>query len=213
MTTFGIWVAAFFTLCIYSFLYKDNPLYKFAEHVFVGVSTGYGIAYTFHKGLIPYAWNPLKEGFQGNYWEFTVIIPIILGLLFFMRFTPRHSWLVRYPIAFLLGIGSGIAIPLTLQTYILEQMNGTLTPFAQFGSMGGWEIFGTVFMLVGVICTLTYFFFSVAHRGPVGWLSRIGIVFLMIGFGSAFGNTVMGRVSLLIERVDFLLRDWLHLLS
>ena len=64
-------------------------------------------------------------------------------------------------------------------------------------------------MLIGVISTLTYFFFSVEHRGAIGGVSKIGIVFLMIGFGSAFGNTVMGRVSLLIQRIDFLLNGWL----
>ena len=37
----GIWVSALLTLAIYSFLYKDNPFYKLAEHIFVGVSTGY----------------------------------------------------------------------------------------------------------------------------------------------------------------------------
>src|SRR5439155_2415151 len=36
--TAGVWVAAFFTLCIFSFLYRDDPFYKFAESVFIGVS-------------------------------------------------------------------------------------------------------------------------------------------------------------------------------
>jgi len=36
--TIGTWVAAFLTLSIFSFLYKDNPFYKFAEHLMVGVS-------------------------------------------------------------------------------------------------------------------------------------------------------------------------------
>ena len=36
--TIGLWVAAFFTLAIFSFLYRDNPFYKFAEATVVGVS-------------------------------------------------------------------------------------------------------------------------------------------------------------------------------
>ena len=39
----GIWVAAFFTLAIFSFLYRDNPAYKVAEAVVVGVSAAYWI--------------------------------------------------------------------------------------------------------------------------------------------------------------------------
>jgi hypothetical protein len=132
--------------------------------------------------------------------------------LFFTRFIPRYGWLVRYPIVFLLGIGMGIAIPSILQGYIFEQMYGTLSPFGAFSQKGAFDIFSAVLMLIGVVCTLTYFFFSVEHRGPVGVISKIGIFFLMIGFGSAFGNTVMGRVALLIERFDFLLTKWLHIL-
>ena len=40
-TGLGIIVAAGMTLALYSFLYKDNPLFKFAEHVFVGVAAAY----------------------------------------------------------------------------------------------------------------------------------------------------------------------------
>ena len=208
----GIWVAALLTLCIYSFLYKDNPFYKFAEHLFVGISAGYGIVLTYYDGFIPYVYQPLKNAYGGQYAEFVVIIPLIIGILFFTRFIPRYSWLVRYPIVFLLGIGMGIAIPSILQGYIFEQMYGTLSPFGTFSQKGAFDIFSAVLMLIGVVCTLTYFFFSVEHRGAVGIISKIGIFFLMIGFGSAFGNTVMGRVALLIERFDFLLTKWLHIL-
>jgi len=68
-------------------------------------------------------------------------------------------------------------------------------------------------MIVGVICTLTYFFFSTEHKGFVGGVAKAGIVFLMIGFGASFGYTVMARVSLLIGRLQFLLRDWLGIIS
>lgn len=213
MQNIGIWLAALLTLCIYSFLYRDNPFYRFAEHLFVGVSVGYGIALTIHQGFIPFAWDPIWEAFTEKQWSgLWRLIPIGIGLLFFARFVPTHAWLIRYPIAILIGVGSGLAIPNVMQADIFRQVHGTLAPFAQIhaGDLG--LIFGSILMLIGVISTLTYFFFSVEHRGVVGGVSKIGIVFLMIGFGSAFGNTVMGRVSLLIQRVDFLLADWLHLI-
>ena len=223
MEVFGIWVAAFLTLCIYSFLYRDNPLYRFAEHLFVGISVGYGIVLSIHEGFIPLAWNPIWASFTGEslagLWK---LIPIAFGLLFFARLSPRHTWLIRYPIAILIGFGAGIAIPNMLRANIFEQSRGTIEPFTQIHTqifdtnvevMPTLEfvglVIGAALMVIGVICTLTYFYFSVEHRGPVKWLSKVGIGFLMVGFGSAFGNTVMGRVTLLIQRVDFLLSDWL----
>ena len=212
----GIWVAAFLTLSIYSVLYRDNPFYRFAEHLFVGVSVGYAIVLSIYQGLIPFAWKPFAAAITGESMSgFIKLIPICIGLLFFARLSPRHTWLIRYPIAILIGFGSGIAIPNVLRANIFEQTRGTIAPFAEIaaGTLSGWGIFEAVLMVVGVICTLTYFFFSVEHRGPVKWLSKVGIAFLMIGFGSAFGNTVMGRVALLIQRVDFLLGTWLNIIS
>ena len=212
----GIWVAAFLTLSIYSVLYRDNPFYRFAEHLFVGVSVGYGIVLSIYQGFIPFAWDPFVAAVTGESpTGFIKLIPISIGLLFFARLSPRHTWLIRYPIAILIGFGSGIAIPNVLRANIFEQTRGTIAPFAEIaaGTLSGWGVFEAVLMVVGVICTLTYFFFAVEHRGPVKWLSKVGIAFLMIGFGSAFGNTVMGRVALLIQRVDFLLGDWLHIIQ
>ncbi len=215
-SSIGIWVAAFLTLSIYSVLYRDNPFYRFAEHLFVGVSVGYGIVLSIYQGLVPFALKPLWETIKTGETEgFIKLIPIGIGLLFFARLSPRHTWLIRYPIAILIGFGSGIAIPNVLRANVFEQTRGTIEPFAAIyaGTLSGWGIFEAVLMVAGVICTLTYFFFAVEHRGPVKWLSKIGIAFLMIGFGSAFGNTVMGRVALLIQRVDFLLGDWLHIIQ
>lgn len=211
MEVFGIWIAAFLTLCIYSFLYQDNPFYRFAEYLFVGVSVGYVFVVTTHQGFIPLAWKPFWAAVTGESLIGLIkLIPICIGLLFFTRFSPQHEWLVRYPIAILIGAGSGLAIPNVLRAHIFEQTRGTIEPFAAIhaGTLSAGEIFGAILMVIGVICTLTYFFFSVEHRGAVGGLSKVGIAFLMIGFGSAFGNTVMGRVALLIQRVDFLLNDW-----
>ena len=223
MEIFGIWLAAFLTLCIYSFLYRDNPFYRFAEYLFIGISVGYYIVIYIHQGFIPFAWEPFWAAVK-PFWPgipreagwigLIKLIPIALGLLFFGGLSPRHTWLIRYPSAVLVGFGSGISIPLMLQTFIFEQTRGTVEPFAAInaGTLSPWGILEAILMLIGVACTLTYFFFSVEHRGPVKWLSKVGIAFLMIGFGAAFGNTVMGRVELLIQRVDFLLNDWIGMI-
>ena len=223
MEIFGIWLAAFLTLCIYSFLYRDNPFYRFAEYLFIGISVGYYIVICIHQGFIPFAWEPFWAAVK-PFWPgipreagwigLIKLIPIALGLLFFGGLSPRHTWLIRYPSAVLVGFGSGISIPLMLRTFIFEQTRGTVEPFAAInaGTLSPWGILEAILMLIGVACTLTYFFFSVEHRGPVKWLSKVGIAFLMIGFGAAFGNTVMGRVALLIQRIDFLLNDWIGMI-
>jgi hypothetical protein len=193
----GIWIAAGLTLCVFSFLYKDNPLYRFAEHLYVGLSVGYTIAQTWNQGVIKYIWYPVKE--EGN---FFVLIPAVIGLLMFSRFIPKYRWLIRWPLAFMIGISAGASIPRDMNSMIFKQMEATIQPLVTIN---------LVIIALGLLFTLFYFFFSVEHKGPAGVASKIGIFFIMISFGAAFGYTVMARISLLIGRTYFLLHDWLHI--
>ena len=213
METLGIWIAAALTLCIFSFLYKDNPFYKFAEHLFVGIAAGYGLVRQAKDGVEETIIKPVQEAASaGQIGEvILIVIPVLIGFLFFTQFIPTYAWLIRIPFSLIVGYGAGLAVPAAMEADIFTQLHTTLLAFTTF-DQDGWTIFNTLLVFVGVICTLTYFFFSVEHRGFVGGVSMVGIVFIMIGFGAAFGNTVMGRVSLLIGRVYFLLHDWLHLI-
>lgn len=205
-----IWIGALLTLCIFSFLYKDNPFYKFAEHLFVGVTNGYAVTVIFHRVLMPNAISPLFT--QGKIW---LIIPLIIGALYLTRFIPRISWLVRIPIAIVMGYSVGTAIPATIEADIVRQIQGTiLTPQNfQAWNAGSIGILWSIILFIGVVCTLSYFYFSREHKGVLGVTSRIGIIFIMIGFGAAFGYTVMARISLLIGRLQFLLGDWLGIIQ
>ncbi|MFO7676110.1 MAG: hypothetical protein R6X12_07345 [bacterium] len=201
-TSILTWLAAILTLGIFSFLWKDNPFYKFCEHLFVGVSVGYTIALTWYNSVYPDLVTPLfREG------QLVYIIPFGLGLCYFARFVPKVSWLIRFPMAFVLGWASGVAIPAFFQTNVIKQIQGSLLTPADFSR---WDVLlGALISFVGVVCSVFYFFFSREHKGALKVASETGVVFLMVGFGASFGYTVMARMSLLIGRLQFLLRDWL----
>lgn len=205
--TAGVCVAALFTLAIYSFLYRENPLYRLAEHLVVGVSLGYSIVLTWQRILYPRLVQPLAAG-----QEWLLIIPATLGLLYITRFFPKVAWLSRYPIGFLLGTGMGVSFPLDMQALVLRQIHSTVIPVFTPGTP--WDVaLGTAVIVLGTLAALIYFFFSKPHKGPFfGLGSRVGIWLIMIGFGATFGFTVMGRISLLIGRVQFLLADWLRVI-
>ncbi|RME20016.1 MAG: hypothetical protein D6800_13585 [Candidatus Zixiibacteriota bacterium] len=227
--------SAFLTLAIMSFLYADNPIYKFAEHLFVGVSAAYwmtmGFWTTIVGNLIPRLSRGLAEGFfhvnyiPGN-WNFAFWLPVILGVLLLMRLAPRGNWLSRWPLAFIVGTTAGLNFVRYLRSDFIEQISATFVPlvvewhgFGDFVShlslsstgqfvlmLSNWVIF------LGVLCGLIYFFFSREHTGAFGAASRFGIWILMVTFGASFGYTVMGRISLLVGRLTFLFRDWLGLI-
>lgn len=197
----GAWIATGLSLFMYSFLYKDNPFFKLGEHIFVGVSVGYLLTITHYEVMSKKLYVPMVQ--QSKWW---LGVPALLGLLMLARFIPAIAWLSRLSFAFILGISSGVAIPRQISSFILQQMQGTLKPLVTTGDGGVvWFTFAglnTLLILVGVVSVLFYFFFSIEHTGVVHRVARVGIYFLMVSFGAAFGYTVMARMSLLIGRFD-----------
>ena len=199
----GTIVAGILTIAILSFLYGDNPVYKMAETLLVGVSMGYVLVITWTNTLMAVLFKPLF--LESQFW---LVIPLIFGLFMFGRFHKSTSFLSRYSMAVLIGSGAGVAIPAMLGARTLRQMTATVE-MVQGDSF--FMIFSGLVVVVGLFTTLSYFYFSREHEGIMGRSARVGTYFLMIFFGTTFGYTVMSRVSTFIGRMDFLLSDFLHL--
>ena len=198
MNSVGTWVGVVLTLAVFSFLYKENALFRIAEHVLIGVAAGYALVTYWESTLLPLLVQPLlREG------TLLLLVPLTMGLLLFLRLLPRWAWLGRISLAFVLGAVSGAAIPAYTQAQIIKQVQSTMLPLTSLGHV----------VVVAAVCSvLLYFFFSHPRRGVLGGVSRVGMFFLMVFFGATFGYTVMSRISLLIGRMQFLLGEWLGLL-
>lgn len=224
----GLWIGAFFTLFIFSFLYRDNPLYKTAEASVVGVSAAYYMVVGFWTTMIPnllgklfpgliQSWampglSPEPEPGSGLY-----VIPLLLGIMLLMRLVPKASWISVWPLAFIIGTTAGLRMVVYLEADFLSQIENTIIPLLVWDTTSAtprwdlWKSFENILLVVSVLACLVYFFFSIEHKGAVGQVSRFGIWILMITFGAMFGMTVMGRIALLAIRLEFLFRDWLNL--
>jgi hypothetical protein len=224
--TLGIWIAAFFTLAIFSFLYKDNPFYKIAEAVVVGVSAAYWMVVGFWDVIVPNLVGKLSPhtvkawalpGLSGNDLEANLwyIVPLILGIMLLMRLSPKGAWISRWPLAFIIGTTAGMRLIGFIQADFLSQIRASIVPLAvmENGQFSLWDSLSNLILVIGVLACLVYFFFSFEHRGVIGKTARLGIWFLMITFGAAFGYTVMGRIALLAIRLEFLFDDWLWLID
>ncbi len=224
----GIWIAAFLTLAILSFVFGDNPIYKFVEHIFVGVSAGFGVILTLNQSIIPSIQMGLSAE-QHIFVRSTTILAIVLGILTLARFeifsyiVPSLVWLSRLPIAFVVGVGSGIGIVASIQGFVFPQVSATFLPIISPNLvidtssvsnfiLSALSVIGPLVILIGVITGLIYFYFSTEHKGVVLGIAKVGIIIIMITFGASFGYTIMARFSLLISRFYFLLSDWLNLI-
>ena len=221
---FGVWLGAFLTLGIISFLYKDNPVYKVCEAIFIGVSAGYWFVSLFWQNIWPKLVLNLRDAAatlaSGNGLDsrWLYLFAGALGVMMLMRLLPKVGWISRWPLAFIVGSTAGLYFITYLQSNAINQVHDTLVPLV--GGGAGRLLFlplpfhvnwSALFVFIGTFTGLVYFFFSIEHKRIAGKTARVGILFLMLTFGASFGYTVMSRMSLLIGRLDFLLGDWLHL--
>ncbi|HDZ22806.1 hypothetical protein LCGC14_0402140 [marine sediment metagenome] len=221
----GIIIGAGLTFIFYSFLYRDNPLFKIAENLYVGVALGYGAIITWRQSLRPEVYDPLFRAVTSEaFWhELSYrVVPIVLGILLMTRLSKKHSWLSRYSYGLMVGWGAGMGIFVVTDSYILKQLEGAIRPLQKIVTDPdvaanlsffdqAWPVVGSLVILIGTVSVLFYFFFSVPHKRLGSGFSRVGISYLMIAFGASFGYTVMGRMSLLIGRVQFLMFEWLKI--
>ncbi|HEY3415244.1 MAG TPA: hypothetical protein VGM23_00040 [Armatimonadota bacterium] len=218
------------TLAIFSVLYKDNPVFRFVEHIFIGLATGIGIVYFWVKfaepeWFVPMMPNSLVKG-GGGLWWFFLALP--LGLLFFSVYFPKLAWMNRFALGVVMGWVAGAALQMFMGLLGPQLVASFRPPVSIYPPPTGvadvnnipyghlWWHPWTALSLVVMICVLAYFFFSVEHRS--NWMRHpavAGRYLLMITLGAIFGTTVMGRFSLLIQRLDFMIKaveTWWHLI-
>lgn len=118
--------AGFLTLCIFSFLYKDNPFYRFAEHLYVGVSAGYMMARGVSDVMVKKLINPLLFTPQGTEVDYSLIIPITLGLFMILKLVPKVDWLSRWAIALIVGGTIGLSMTTRFKSDVILPVKRTV---------------------------------------------------------------------------------------
>jgi hypothetical protein len=216
------------TLAIFSFLWRENPLYRFFEHIFIGISVGWGVILGFRNFLWPKVFAPILYLDAVQYPDGTFaapyatsnllfIVPILFGSLIYFVYSKRHGWLAKLVIGFLLGLSGGTALeefcnlglPLVFAAFVPLVVFKPIAPLASEVAIS-WGDSLSNFVFLGTLFTVMYyFFFSLRGRSEV--LTKIssgGRWLMMVCFGAYFGSTVMARMALLVERLQFLIHDW-----
>ena len=193
----GLWVGWLLMLMIYSLpLYKENVTYRFAEYTYVGIALAITVITNFAY-VVGVAINPLLDG------EILMIVPLVLGCLMFTMLIPEYRWLSRYPIALLVGAGFGLGIRGTIGPNLQDAIISTITAPTEGGALA-W--FNFAYIAVGLICSIMYFLLTIEQTGALKAPTRIGRLFIMIGLGGYFGNTVLFRFTMLTGRAQFFLQ-------
>lgn len=209
-TLIGGLVAVILTLLVFSRLLGDNPAYRFAQYLFVGVSLGLAFVVVYHQVLRPAAiaavsgaGDPVGLGLR--------LIPWALGLLLLTRLTGRQglSWLANLPLALLFGVGTALAVGGALLGTLVPQLLDTTRPVGS----DPLQVVGAVLLVLGVVLTLCYFYFTVSPDTAGGRVvalgARIGRWLLVVAFGFFFAGGLLTYLTALNGRLEFIV-NWLR---
>ena len=211
---YGI-VSFLLTVMVLSYLIGDNALFRFAIHIFVGVSAGYIATVALYQViwpflLIPLVTAPLLE--RG-----LLLVPLVLGALLLMKISPRLGWLGGPAVGYLVGAGAAVAISGAVLGTIFPQVSAAAEPFDLIGlSQRGvnplQSLFNGVVMLVGTLATLAYFHFgarrkedgSAKRNGLIEAIAWVGKLFVALTLGVLFAGVYAAALSALVDRIHSL---------
>jgi hypothetical protein len=193
------------TLMILSYLIGDNPAFRVAVYIFIGVAAGYAAAVSWHQVLYPQLIVPLATG------NLLTIIPLVMGLLLLFKISPRTSRLGTPSMAFLVGVGAAIAIGGAVMGTLFPQTWASIQVFNLTGAGQYWleRLIEAIFILVGTVATLVYFHFGARATANglqrsklVNGLSWLGQIFIAITFGVVFAGIFMAAMAALIKSLN-----------
>jgi hypothetical protein len=196
------------TLMVLSYLIGDNPAFRVAVYIFIGVSAGYAAAVAWHQVLYLRLIVPLFSG------SLLPIIPLVLGLLLLLKLSPRTARLGTPSMAFLVGVGAAVAVGGAVMGTLFPQTRASMNALNLSGAGQYWleHLSEGVVMLVGTLTTLVYFHYGAkaTKSGPqrgklVNLLSWVGQVFIAITFGVLFASVFVAAMTALIERLNFII--------
>lgn len=203
------------TLMVWSYLLGDNPAFRVAEHVLVGVAAGYAMIIAWFQVIQP----TLQEIMVAQSAP-AAAVPLVLCLLLMTRVRSSWAGISSIPIALLIGVGAALAVGGAFFGTLWPQASAvaalSLDP-ADYGdtqpALSSPYFWQNLAVLIGTLGTFFYFTFNVRPQGRLAGLregfirfwSGVGRWVIIITLGALFANAAMSRLSLLIGRLDWLL--------
>ncbi len=201
----GLIIGFLLTIFIYSYIWGDNPLYRLAVHILVGVSAAYAAVVVTRELLLP-VYIQLRDSPSALELA-TGLVPFVLGLLLVLKRLPRLAWWGTLTMAVLVGVGAAVALMGALTGTLLPQVTAVPHPT---------PVIALIIALLTAVTLLTFTFRAKPHAEGTWkrpWWQQIGQGILMITFGALFASVLNTSFILLIERISYFVTQVTQLLS
>jgi hypothetical protein len=210
----GIVLGFIFTIMIFSYLLGDNPLFRLATHIFIGVAAGFSVVVVIYnvgnQMMSQVMQNPVNS-------LYLVVPPLILGLWLLSKLSLRFAWIGNPVMAYLVGAAAATAIGGAILGTLFPQIGASASAIdVEFAPQGGLNtlvyLIKGVVLLIGTVATLVYFHYGarqapgqpVQRRKIIDNASWVGMVFIAITLGVVFAGVYTASLSALIDRARFI---------
>ena len=180
----------------------DNPFFAWAENTYVGGAVGMTIVVSF-TWIVSNVVANITSNISANW---PSVVSLILGLMMLTRIHPKYSYLARIPICVATGVGIAVSTRAIVFSGLLYQVRATILPL--FNWSDAVTAFTNLMVVVFVITTITFFVYTTELRGPLKASHTVGRLVLFLSFGALYAQTYMGRLGLLLGRMETLLIPW-----
>lgn len=197
-TDIWVWISAVLSLCIFSFLWKDSRVYRWAQNIFLGIGAGHGLAVAF-RSLRNSLFYPLFEEKK-----FSLVLPLILLLLLYTKFIPKLEYLSKISLAFPIGLGAGIVLRSTIGGQLFPQVAATLLPLNSINN---------IIIVLGTFCVTFYFLFTIKANRNTRVLGKVGIYLMMVTFGISFATSVAANTAIYLGFLQNIFGTWLGIIK
>lgn len=210
----GMFLGFVLSLMVLSYLLGDNPLFRFAAHLLVGVAAGSIGCIALLQVIWPRLLKPLLFGLPEE--RLLALPPFLLSLLLLSRAAPRWHGFGGPVLAFLSGVGAATVVGGALSGTLFPQSMATINLFdsqaiQSSGKPLGLALLDGAIFLVGTVSALMYFHYHTRAARPA-WLQVLswpGQLVMAIALGAIFAGVLMASLSALVERLGALL-DFLN---
>lgn len=197
----GFSLAALFTIAILSYLIGDNPLYRVAINLFVGITAGYAVVVVSYNVLKPWALRLWALEFADVGWLLSAVAAL-LGLILFLRAFRIAAPLGTWVMAFLVGVGAAVAIGGAVTGTVFPQMQASFVSLVP--GEAGLEKWGSdLLILFGTLATLGFFYYGArgergqkVERPPlIRLIAPIGQIFIGVAFGTLYAGALVASLA------------------
>lgn len=210
-----MFVGFLFTVLILSYVLGDNPFFRLASYVFVGISSAYLVVLLIYQVILPRLVQPFFETSSSQLVLHLVLF--VMCLLLLTKLSPRLARLGNIPMAYLVGVGAAVVIGGAVLGTIVTQVRATVAyRSASAEIMPGFRALEGLVILLGTVVTLAYFHFGARAKTegeiPVRplWLemlSYLGRFFIAVTFAALFVSVYVSALTALIERLSFIIQS------